>query len=237
MTLKQLAHQVTKKGIISTCLVTLLLTICSAALLAQENAGDLLDAADPSVATVIFCQSAIITPTPTPVVPEPGSGALLLIGLALLILSAMLLRWTRRGAKRLSVLLLASGLMAGGFGVERLTAQAGSCGLTVEVNGQGQIDSRDLRCQSACQVPGVPGEIRHFKAVPTTGSQFAAWRVNGEPYAGPVQMTGDTILTAIFEPIATPTPTPTATPTPVNQPPVAVNNRYETAEDAPPPAS
>ena len=71
--------------------------------------------------------------------------------------------------------------------------------------------------------------------MPAAGSQFVAWRVNGEPYIGPVQMTSDTILTAIFEPVATPTPTltPTATPTPANQPPVVVNNRYETGEDTP----
>ena len=205
MTLKQITCQVTKKVTFGLLLLTIVFSAWSMTLLAQDMTVPLLDEADPTVATIIFCQS-IITPPPTPAVPEPGSGLLLLTGLTLLILSAALLHWKRRGVKLLSLLLLALGLMASGFGVERLTAQSGSCGLTVEAQGAGEIQSRDLRCQNTCQVPGAPGEIRHFKAVPTAGSQFVAWRVNGEPYTGPVQMTGDTILTAIFEPVATPTP-------------------------------
>lgn len=205
--LKQIAGQITKKGSVSLCLIFFLYYLGSVKLPAQETARGEFDVNNPTVATIIFCQS-IITPTPTPAVPEPGSGLLLALGIALLLLSTALIRRKSRRAKWLPFLLIGCGLTIGGFGMDKLVAQSGSCGLTIEIQGAGQVESLDLVCQKTCQVHGGPGEVRHFKAIADAGSPFVAWRVNGEPYTGPVQMTGDTILTAIFEPAAAPTPTP-----------------------------
>ena len=62
------------------------------------------------------------------------------------------------------------------------------------------------------------GDVLNLKAIPDEGSVFVGWLVDGAPYQGIFRMSGNTVLTAIFEEIP-------------NEPPVAEEDAYSTDED------
>ena len=173
---------------------------------------------DPTIASVIFCDGSVIDPTPTPsVVPEPGSGGLLLLGLFGVFVSW---RLARRQGRRFWMLLLFGSLLLSVQGVDfgTLIAQNRACLLLIERDGSGsgRVVGDGIDCGDSCTRSSGSGEVFHVKAIADEDSRFIAWQVNGDPYQGHFHMSGDTILTALFD---------------AKHPPTAVNDRYSTDED------
>ena len=183
---------------------------------------------DETIASVVLCDGSPVEPTPPPTtVPEPGSAGLLLLGVLGVWLSWRLAR--RKGrAVWLPLLLLSLVFGVQGIDTSALVAQLRDCLLTIERegNGSGRVIGEGIDCGDSCSIAplsggaggGLPasGEVYHVKAIAEDGSRFVEWLVNGDPYRGLFHMSGDTVLTAVFE---------------ETQPPVAVNDRYSTEED------
>lgn len=148
------------------------------------------------------------TPTPGPtVVPEPGSGLLVLLGLALL------LGWWRRNAwqrktnrphtseeaSRMLAILVVGLALLGLMLYQTVIAQE-TCVLTVTIEtvGRGQVIGTDFVCDEQCSLSYQPGDALNLKAVPAEGSLFVEWRLDGEPVAGIFRLHGDAALTAVF---------------------------------------
>ena len=175
---------------------------------------------DETIASVVLCDSSPVEPTPPPTtVPEPGSAGLLILGVLGVWLSWRLAR--RKGrAVWLPLLLLSLVFGVQGIDTSDLVAQLRDCLLTIERdgNGSGRVTSSDgaIECGESCALHSGSGEVYHVKAIAEDGSRFVEWLMDGDPYRGLFHMSGDTVLTAVFE---------------ETQPPVAVNDRYSTEED------
>ncbi len=154
-----------------------------------------------------------IGPTPTPgptVVPEPGSGLLVLLGLALLLGWWSRNAWLRKTnrthtSKEASgmLVILVVGLALLGLMLYQTVIAQDACVLTVTIEsvGRGQvIGTEDFVCDEQCSLSYQPGEALNLKAVPAEGSLFVEWRLEGEPVAGIFRLHGDATLTAVFTP-------------------------------------
>ncbi|MCP4399751.1 MAG: PEP-CTERM sorting domain-containing protein, partial [bacterium] len=153
-------------------------------------------------------------------VPEPGSGGLLLLGLFGAFISWRLARRKGPGAKKFWMPLLLLSLLLGvqGLDISELIAQSRACLLSIERDGSGsgRVVGDGIDCGEECGLSSDSGEVLHVKAIAGENSRFSGWQVNGDPYQGLFRMSGDTLLTALFE---------------EQQPPQAVNDRYSSDED------
>ncbi len=74
-----------------------------------------------------------------------------------------------------------------------------------------------IDCGETCSVTYTEGTKIVLNAVAADGSEFVEWRVNGETVSGPVEVTQDTTVLAVFDEVTPPEDAPvdsTETPQP-----------------------
>jgi len=137
-----------------------------------------------------------VTPTPPVSVPEPGTFALLAVGVLLLCRGKFWKIYCNKGGssmKQTRLMILLVGLLVGlsnsGWAAEVMVIKIGT--------GEGIVDGGDdIFCGASCEATYEKGTVVQLKAVPDENATFDGWLVNGKPHEGTLVVDDEHILVA-----------------------------------------